>query len=237
MKERLTGAVILVALIVLLVPALLTGPVRPAPGAAASAPASGEPPLRSYTIDLTDDAHARDGAAPASGPQQPRPLESGTAPVPAAADAPSPEPQRLATPPQSTPPGATPQETAPAMASPAAKTQAATPAAKPPRATPAPRPQPGAVAARAAHPAPATTGGVSTPGTWMVQLGSFANRANADRLAHQLRAQGFTVSVSQGSTGRRLYHVRAGPARDHAAALELAGQLRARGHAGAIVPR
>ncbi|MGH8277140.1 MAG: hypothetical protein ACRETH_10655, partial [Steroidobacteraceae bacterium] len=53
-KERLTGAIILVALIVLLVPELLTGPIRPAPrtqGAGAE-----EPPLRSYTINLRDDA-------------------------------------------------------------------------------------------------------------------------------------------------------------------------------------
>jgi DedD protein len=50
-KERLTGAVILVTLIVLLVPELLTGP---GPGRAQPAAAAGEPPMRSYTIDLVD---------------------------------------------------------------------------------------------------------------------------------------------------------------------------------------
>jgi cell division septation protein DedD len=70
----------------------------------------------------------------------------------------------------------------------------------------------------------------------MVQLGSFASRANAERLAKQVRGQGFTVSVSQGSSGR-LYRVRVGPAHDRAAAGELAQQLRARGHGGAIVPK
>ena len=73
-------------------------------------------------------------------------------------------------------------------------------------------------------------------GAYVVQLGSFASRANADRLARQVRSQGFPVSVSQSSSGR-LYRVRVGPARDRAAASELAQQLSARGHSGAIVPQ
>jgi DedD protein len=70
----------------------------------------------------------------------------------------------------------------------------------------------------------------------VVQLGSFANRANADRLAQQVHTQGFPVSVSRGTTGR-LYRVRVGPARDRATASELAQQLSARGHSGKIVPQ
>ncbi len=70
----------------------------------------------------------------------------------------------------------------------------------------------------------------------MVQLGSFASRANADRLAKQVRAQGFLVSVTQGSSGH-LYRVRVGPAHDRAAAGDLAQQLRAHGHSGAVVPQ
>jgi cell division protein FtsN len=71
----------------------------------------------------------------------------------------------------------------------------------------------------------------------MVQLGSFASHANADRLARQVRAQGFPVSVSQGSSGQHLYRVRVGPAHDHAAATQLAQQLRASGHTGSVVPK
>jgi len=73
-------------------------------------------------------------------------------------------------------------------------------------------------------------------GTYVVQLGSFASRANADRLARQVHSQGFPVSVSKGTSGH-LYRVRVGPAHDRAAASELAQQLRARGHSGAIVPQ
>jgi DedD protein len=199
-KERLTGAIILVALIVLLVPALLTGPIRSLPRAsgASAAGTAEQPALRSYTIHLADDAHTNT-AAHASGPEQP-------APVAASADAPAPNAVAVA-----------PATSAPPPARPAA-------AAVPP--APAPPPAP----ARAA-PAPTQSG------AWMVQLGSFANRANAERLARQLRARGFQAAVSQGSSGRRLFRVRAGPTQTRAAAEALAAKLRAAGHKGAIVPK
>jgi len=70
-----------------------------------------------------------------------------------------------------------------------------------------------------------------------VQLGSFANRSNAERLAQQVHGLGYTVSVSRGSTGRRLYRVQVGPARERAAAEQMAGKLRAQGHPGAVVAK
>ena len=82
MKERLTGAIIIVALIVLLVPELLSGPVRSAPRTATVVPSAEEPPLRSYTINLTEDTRPRSSAAQPSGPQQPAPLTP-AAPQPA----------------------------------------------------------------------------------------------------------------------------------------------------------
>src|SRR5262249_36999007 len=74
-------------------------------------------------------------------------------------------------------------------------------------------------------------------GAWMVQLGSFASRGNADRLAHQLKGQGFAASVSQGSSGRHLYRVRVGPVHDHGAAAQLQAKLQAAGHTGSVVPK
>jgi cell division septation protein DedD len=198
-KERLTGAIILVALLVLLVPELLTGPVRSAPRSPVAASSAEEPPFRSITINMADDARNR-GATAASGPEQPTPL-----PAPAAQAAPQP----------STPPLASP----PAVAS---APQASGTAAPPPAAHSAP---------------PASAGAAGAAGAFMVQLGSFASRQNAERLAQQLRAQGFTASVSQGSGARHLYRVRAGPAHDHGAAVQLAQQLSAAGHSGSIVPR
>jgi DedD protein len=192
-KERLTGAIILVALIVLLVPELLSGPVRSAVKAVAAPSAGEEPPLRSYTINLAEDGRGH-GAAPASAAEPP------SLPAPAAA--------------------AEPAAAAPAASAPGSVAQ--TPAAS---GTNSPPPTPNAALASSAS------------GAYMVQLGSFASRQNAERLAQQLRTQGFGVSVSQGSGGRHLYRVRVGPAHDHGAAEQLAAQLRTLGHSGAIVPR
>jgi cell division protein FtsN len=195
---------ILVALMVLLVPELLTGPIRSAPRTAAVASSAEEPPLRSYTINLADDTHSRSTAATASGPQQPTSLSVAQ---PAAAE--------------STPPPAP---------SAAPRAPQAAPAAPPP-----PMPAKSARASAAAASAANSVAGDS--GTWMVQLGSFASRTNAERLARQVRAGGFKVSVSQGSSGRRLYRVRVGPAHDREAAMQLAVKLRAAGHSGSLVPK
>ncbi len=195
---------ILVALMVLLVPELLTGPIRSAPRAAAMAASAEEPPLRSYTINLADDTHSRSAAATASGPQQPTSLSVAQ---PAAAES-MPSPASSAAP----------------------RAPEAAPAAPPP-VMPAKSGRASAVAASAGN----SVAGDS--GAWMVQLGSFASRTNAERLAGQVRAGGFKVSVSQGSSGRRLYRVRVGPAHDREAATQLAVKLRAAGHSGSIVPK
>ncbi len=191
MKERLTGAILLVALIVLLVPELLTGPVRSAPPVAVPA-STEEPPLRSYTITLGEDARTKGAAQPTS--VVPQPVPAPEAPAPAAAPA-APAPSA----------GAAPQPPAPPAA--------------PPAGTSAPAAVPEA------------------SGAWMVQLGSFSIRANAEHLAQKLKKQGFAASVSQGTGGRHLYRVRVGPVPDHAAANQLQGKLQAAGHGGSVVPK
>jgi cell division septation protein DedD len=84
---------------------------------------------------------------------------------------------------------------------------------------------------------PTTAEAAAPSGALVVQLGSFASRDNADRLAHQVKSQGFPVSVVRGTAGRHLYRVLVGPAADHAAATQLEAKLRAAGHTGSIVPR
>ncbi|HXY97104.1 MAG TPA: SPOR domain-containing protein [Steroidobacteraceae bacterium] len=201
MKERLTGAIILVALIVVLVPELLSGPIRPAAHARAPASSAEEPPLRSYTINLADESHGGTGSLemqPSSVPSAPAPAAEPAAP----SSKPQPAPAAAHSEP-ATPPG------------PAASTPAASTAPPPPAANPA---------------APTGTG------AYVVQLGSFASRANADRLAKQLHGLGYPVSVSRSTSGRRLYRVLVGPARDHASAEQMASKLRTQGHAGTVVP-
>jgi len=216
-KERLTGAIILVALIVLLVPELLTGPIRTKSAPAASATRAAAP-LRSYTLTLsaprTVDAAPATPAAQAPAQPTPGPQES---------------PPQSAT--QAAEDGGGPQR-APAA-------QAAPPEAQAPTA-----PRPGAaadpalqVASAPAHPAVHETHLAVSSGGWVVQLGSFAGRQNANRLAHSLTAKGFRMSVSSARAGSRvLWRVRAGPAHDRAAAQHLAARLRALGHHGEILP-
>ena len=82
-KERLTGAIILVALIVLLVPELLTGPVRHTarmPGGAQ--PVEGQP-FHSYTINLDEDGRAT-RATPADSPAPSAPVAPAAEPPVAA---------------------------------------------------------------------------------------------------------------------------------------------------------
>lgn len=69
-----------------------------------------------------------------------------------------------------------------------------------------------------------------------MQLGSFANRDNADKLAHQLKAQGMSVYVLPGGTGpAQRYRVRVGPLADRDAADRAAAKLKSMGHASNIV--
>ena len=69
-----------------------------------------------------------------------------------------------------------------------------------------------------------------------MQLGVFANRENAERLALDVRVKGFKASVSPVTSGKRkLYRVRVGPAADRSAAQELQTKLKAAGRPGGTV--
>jgi DedD protein len=267
-KERLTGAIILVALIVLLVPELLTGPVRSTstaqPGAVGS---SGEPPLRSYTIDLADDARTRtataSGAAPQSGAGSSGP---GSDPVstaateakpPSISEGATPSGETVAQPGEearpSTPESAAPEPSVPRPQPKAAPTAEAkvTPSVERPVPVPQPvKPKVGVPTPRtappekrvSASPAPAERHAATPPasagGGWLVQLGVFASRANADRLAQELKGKGFKVSVSEVTgKGKTLYRVHSAALADRAAAQDLAAKLHAAGASSAVMPR
>jgi DedD protein len=198
-KQRITGAVILVAVFVLLVPELLTGPGRNRDAPAAPPAAADESGLRQYTIDLD---------AP-SNPVPPAPAPDAAVELP-------------------TPPVA-------AVSPMAAPGEAAEPEAALPEPTPTPAPvvaQP----APAKPESPATKPPAGGSGGFAVQLGSFAVRDNADRLAREMNAKGFAASVAPLKVnGRELYRVLVGPTRDRPAAEALAAQLRRIGQAGSIV--
>jgi DedD protein len=72
---------------------------------------------------------------------------------------------------------------------------------------------------------------------WAVQLGSFSNTQNAEKLAADLRAQGFAAFLSQRSTSTGdLHRVRVGPQKDRESAEAMAARLQKAGHTGTVLP-
>jgi DedD protein len=213
-KERLVGASILAVLIVLIVPALLSGPPpAPAPGStAAKLPVSTPEPIRNVTVDLaTSRAPELLAEAAAASTAQLPPARNGEA--------------------GGTAPG---NGLGTGVGGPIGGTGASTPAA--PVSAPAPAPAP----LETASAPPTSTLSAVKPATvghaWTVQLGSFASHDNADKLLRQLRAQGFAASVSPGGSGPSLrYRVRIGPMADRGAAAQTVAKLKAVGHAASIV--
>jgi DedD protein len=77
----------------------------------------------------------------------------------------------------------------------------------------------------------------SATGMWAVQLGSFGSQENADKLAAELRKQGFAAFLSELSTGSGdLHRVRIGPQKDRESAEAMAERLLKAGHKGQVVP-
>lgn len=201
LKERLTGAAILVIVVVLLVPEMFRG--RPAASVDRGGSSLEGPPLRSYTIDLRDSV----------GAQPPAPtVPAAASPAPAAA-APS-APAAAATPaPASAPAPAAKSAPAVAPAPSLAPTTAPTPALSQ------------AAAAVVSAPAGHSKG---RRVAWTVQVGTFARRDFAERMVKQLRAKGFTAEVA-GPDDRGLYRVRSAPIAQRAAAQVLVQRMRDQG--------
>jgi len=77
----------------------------------------------------------------------------------------------------------------------------------------------------------------STTGMWAVQLGSFSSKENAEKLAADLRKQGYAAFLSQLQTSSgQLHRVRIGPQKDRASAEAMAARLLKVGHKGQVVP-
>lgn len=223
LKERLVGAGILVALIVIVVPELLSGPKRPSvPPLAAGLPTT---TTRSVWVDL------------ATSKAVPQPDVASAAP-----DASSPEPRTTA--PQA-PPSVSPSTAASAApADSGAETSSAAPEPSPPSPVATLKAQISPPATLETPPAPPRSAGTSRAPeasasprhAWAVQLGSFASKANADRLVRQLQAAGGSFYVVSGGSGRSLrYRVRMGPLADRSAAERAAGKLKAHGHPATVV--
>jgi DedD protein len=133
----------------------------------------------------------------------------------------------------------------PAASAPSPAATAPSPAPPAPAVGPAesstgePASAPAALENAPAHPTSLATAGkpAKSGHSWAVQLGSFASRENADKLAHQLKAQGFAVYISpSGSGASSRYRVRVGPMADRGAATQTVAKLKSVGHVASLVP-
>jgi DedD protein len=223
-KERLTGAIILVALIVLLVPELLTGPprltaaLRPSRRPGAVAAAAGSARVRSYTLPLGVGRGARRAAirVAAQAPAATGTAQAGTAPAPA-----------------KSPPVAAPSAVktkVKVVSEPPAR--AAAPLRLKAKLPPHQRP-----AAHADGPPPARRIERAPSGAhWAVQLGVFAFRADALRLEQQVRARGIPVRITPLHVrGRLLWRVATGTLSSRAAGLALTRRLQGLGLKGELL--
>jgi cell division septation protein DedD len=203
LRNRLTGAIILVLIAVLLLPELLTGSGgaagRSAPDGSATRDAAGAP-LQTLQIDLSGSARAPAGSPSAALPETPEDAE------------PPPGPVQLPVPEVSQPPAeATPQA---------------------PVSEPVPVPEPAQQPARATvvpEAVPATPAAAPAPGAtrYFVQVGTFATRERAEAAQKDLARRGFEVIINETTSGARQFHrVRVGPVADRAAAVELEARLR-----------
>ncbi len=104
---------------------------------------------------------------------------------------------------------------------------------------PVKEPQPARVEAQPVpEPQPELTStAASTTGMWAVQMGSFSSRENAEKLAADLRKQGFAAFLSQLKTDSgQLQRVRIGPQKDRESAELMASRLSKIGREGQVVP-
>jgi DedD protein len=224
-KERLVGASILVVLIVLIVPELLSGPPRPAPAPVGPRlPVSAPEPVRNVTVDLATskapEPESPPAAADAAASSAPAPPEAGSA-APGSAAVAADASTGTGTDGNAAPPGDTRQPSPDTPAS-AARSRSAP-----------------SVSLETAESAPISPSAkpAMAGGAWAVQLGSFASQANADKLARQLKAQGFSVYVVPGGSGSSLrYRVRIGPMPDRSTATQAVAKLKSKGQAASLVP-
>ncbi len=114
---------------------------------------------------------------------------------------------------------------------PAKSTEGVASTETPPASAPAPEPRPQTL------PPTVVNATNSSTGMWAVQLGSFSNKQNAEKLAAKLRKQGYAAFLSQLTTATGpLHRVRIGPQKDRDGAEAMAGRLERAGHAGQVVP-
>jgi DedD protein len=221
LQERMIGAGVLVLALVLVAPLLLDGTPR---GTVDEADIPGQrgDELRSHTFRLDQPGGPAQSAPPAPPPPvvpAPAPREPGVAASSAGPD----------------PPAASPSPAEPTPGPPPATVANAPRAAVPPAAG-APPPRAATGTAPESATAPAQAAPASNQGGWVVQVGTFGQKDNAERLVATLGGKGFAAFLSPTTrSGKTLYRVRVGPPAAKPEAQAMAGRLAAAGQAGQVV--
>jgi cell division septation protein DedD len=220
LKERLTGAILLVVLVVVLVPSIFRG--EPSGAAAVTSAASAQQQV--YTIDLkgatAPPAAAENIGADSAGAtgSANEPPASIVADAPPAGDA--------------APAASSGSRDASEAVSVAASAAAAMPPDKPAiiaKATPVAKPQPASKVPAAAKPTPVAT----TKGTFVVQVGSFNKRDNAQQMVKQAARKGVRLVVA-GPDDRGNFRVRTAAVHTRQDAVVLQERLKGQGFKGLI---
>ncbi|MHA6557776.1 SPOR domain-containing protein [Pseudomonas alliivorans] len=198
-KQRMVGALVLIALAVIFLPMLFTRqdeshPVQVDAPAAPQAPASQQVQVEPVTVP-----------EPQALPQEPVPDEDDVA---------------VSNQPPSMPIAPAPAAQAPAATAPPAVKPAPAPKSAPAPAAPAAPAAPSAPAVAKAAPSGVDANGLSV--SWSVQLASMSNRANADNLQKTLRTQGYNAYIRTADGVNRVF---VGPLIERAEADRLRDQL------------
>ena len=212
LKERIIGAIVLVVFVVLVVPIFLDGPPSDDEILTESVVLPGQSEQKMQTQVLN-----RDRETPV-----PEPVAAASGSDPSGQDAPPTEPE-------SDPVGAASSRDQSGQDAPPTESGQDSPPTEPER-------EPVAAASsrdQSGQDAPPT----SATGMWAVQLGSFSDEDNAEKLAAELRKQGFFAVLSRLDTDKgQLHRVRIGPQANRAAAADVVKKLAAAGHKGQVVP-
>ncbi|MEJ2128088.1 MAG: SPOR domain-containing protein [Woeseiaceae bacterium] len=101
-----------------------------------------------------------------------------------------------------------------------------------------PAPQPVAEETPAEEPEQAAAADTSATGMWDVQYGAYSDQEKAEKIAADLRKQGYSAFFSPVTTSSgRLFRVRIGPHEDRDTAESVAAKLKAEGHDVKVMPR
>lgn len=218
LKERLIGAAVLVAVAVVMVPEMFSGPhSHSEPSADASSASSGQ--IKTYHIELQS-AHSAEAAAPvaveapAAQPRDEAPSGPATSNVVSTS---------------SNSVSSVSSSTASASSSTSRPDTGPAPAATKPAAKPASTPE--------QVPNKAVLVAKPAEGDWTVQVGSFATQDKAHQIVGKLKEQGYPAYLGKVTVGgKTLYRVRVGATPTRAAAESTLQKLKATYPGASVVP-